>query len=135
MRRLLALALAFTLAIVALPAIAGSYLDRAAVLLGETRRADEFMLTHFTDRELAMVTHELAEARVKVARKMLVPKEVGNIHPHLLLTLENAERATAAAEEGSLDTFMHHLRIARDEDASFRALLAQQKLDLPAIAK
>ena len=108
MKRVLSLPAALALVALALPAFAGSYLDRAAVLLGETRRADEFLLAHFNDRELASLTHDLAEARIKTARKMMVPKEVATVHPPLLLSLENAERAAAAAQEGSLETLMHH---------------------------
>ena len=118
----------------ALPsAYAGPYLDRAAILLSDARRGSEWLLTHLSDKELATILREMAEARLRAARKLTVPKEVIGAHPHLLLTLENAERAAAAAQEGSNERFLHYLRLAREEDANFRAVLAAQKYELPPI--
>jgi recombinational DNA repair ATPase RecF len=136
--------LAFLLAGSALAAVlttaalsyAGSYLDRSAILLGDTRRANEWLLTHLADREMAELIHDVAEARLKSARKMSVPvspKEVAMAHPHLLMTLEVSERAAAAAAAGQNEKFLAHLRHARDEDATFRSLLSAAKLDLPAL--
>jgi hypothetical protein len=122
------------LVLVAVNAWAGPYLDRAGILVGEMRRANEFLQAHAGDKELAAIVREAAEARVKAARKMSVPKEVASMHPHLLLALENAERAAAAAHEGTFERFGHHLRVSRDEESVFRSMLAQQKYDLPAIA-
>lgn len=113
---------------------AGPYLDRAGLLLGEMHRANEFLQAHAGDKELAALIREGAEARVRAARKMSVPKEVVPMHPHFLLALENAERAAAAAQEGTLERFGHHLRVSRDEEGVFRSMLAQQKYDLPAVA-
>lgn len=131
-RRVTLLALAAT-ALVATIAVAGTYLDRAALLLADCKRTNEWVLGHLSDRELAAVARDVAEARVRAARGMSVPKEVAGVHPHLLLALENGERACAAAADGDTDRFMHHLRISRDEDGIFRSLLAQQKLQLPPI--
>ncbi|MCU0687306.1 MAG: hypothetical protein MUF34_34520 [Polyangiaceae bacterium] len=127
---------------------AGPYLDRAGLLLGEMHRANEFLQAHAGDKELAALIREAhagdkelaaliregAEARVRAARKMSVPKEVVPMHPHFLLALENAERAAAAAQEGVFDRFGHHLRVSRDEEGVFRSMLAQQKYELPSIA-
>jgi hypothetical protein len=113
---------------------AGPYLDRAGLLLGEMHRANEFLQAHAGDKELAALIREGAEARVRAARKMSVPKEVVPMHPHFLLALENAERAAAAAQEGVFDRFGHHLRVSRDEEGVFRSMLAQQKYELPSIA-
>jgi hypothetical protein len=114
-------------------AFGGSYLDRAALLLHECHQTNEWLLSHLTDRELAAVAHDMAEARVKAARRMAVPKEIVAAHPHLLLTLENAERAAAGAAAGDLEHFMQYLRVSRDEEGLFRSLLAQLKLPLPAV--
>jgi hypothetical protein len=113
---------------------AGPYLDRAGLLVGEMHRANEFLQARVGDKELAALVREGAEARVRAARKMSVPKEVVPMHPHLLLALENAERAAAAAQEGTLERFGHHLRVSRDEESVFRAMLAQQKYELPSVA-
>lgn len=119
-------------------AYAGSYLDRSAILLGDTRRANEWILTHLSDREMSEILHDVAEARLKSARKMSVPttpKEVAMAHPHLLLALEISERAAAAAAAGQNEKFLAYLRSARDEDATFRSLLSAAKLDLPSTDK
>ena len=112
---------------------AGSYLDRAAILLDACRRANDWLLAHLSDRELAAVIHDEAEARVKIARGMPVPKEIVSAHPHLLLCLENAERCAAAAIAGDNEKFFQHLRQCRDEEGLFKALLVQLKLQLPSV--
>jgi hypothetical protein len=129
---------ALLLSLLSLPLVprwawAGSYLDRAALLLDECRRANEWLLAHLSDRELAMVIREAAEARLKAARKMQIPKEITAAHPHLLLCLENAERAASAAAEGDHQRFLQFLRQSREEEGLFRALLAQLKFQLPAV--
>ena len=113
------------------PAKAGSYLASAALLLDETRRMDEWMQWHYGDMQLAELLHQLSEARVKCGRKLTVPKEVDKAHPHLLLALESAERAMAAALEGESKHFLKLVAQAVDEERSFRAILAQQNVTLP----
>lgn len=115
-----------------LVAWAGSYLDRSALLVTESRQTVEWLFTHLGDKELAAMAHPVTLARVKAAQRMPVPKEVVSAHPHLLLSLEAAERAAAAAR-GENDRFVVHLRQARDEEQMFRHLLAQQKLQLPVV--
>lgn len=130
-RRLVALfAFAFALALAA-PAWAGSYLDRAALLLDEARREGDMLQPRTNDKEMVLIIKALAEARAKVARKMEVPAAVVKAHPHLLLVLENCERAADAAAEGNFKRFMEHLMTARDEDRTFRALIAEMGYTLP----
>ena len=131
MKRLRLVLLTVSLVLVAGLALAGSYLDRAALLLADARRTNEWVLSHLSDKELAAIARDVAAARVRAAQKMQVPKEVAGVHPHLLLTMENSERAMSAAADGDVEKFLHHLRVARQEDATFRGLLAQQKLTLP----
>ena len=119
--------------LLALDARAGSYLDRAAILLDACRRSNDWLLAHLTDRELASVLRDEAEARLKAARKMQVPKEIVAAHPHLLLCLENAERASAMANDGDVEGFLRFLRQCRDEEGLFKALLTQLKLQLPVV--
>ena len=116
-------------------AYAGSYLDRSALLLADAKRSNDWVLAHLGDKDLALLARDVAEARVRAARGMQVPKEVAGVHPHLLLMMENSERAASAAADGDTEKFLHHLRTARDEDATFRGLLAQQKLSLPNVDK
>jgi hypothetical protein len=133
MLRHAAFAFAFALCalLVALPARAGSYLDRAGLLLEETRREGDLLQPRTHDKELVLVIRGLAEARLKVARKMECPATVARAHPHLLLVLENAERAADAAAQGNFKKFMDHLIAARNEDRAFRAILAELGYRLP----
>lgn len=122
-------------ALLARPALAGSYLNRAALLLASGRREADFLRKHFGDRELVRVVHRQATARVESANKMLVPKEVVQAHPHLLLVFENFERAAEAVLDGSgepeIKRLMGCLQLAFDEERSFRAVLKQLGWDLP----
>lgn len=132
MKRILAiLVLAVSALLVALPAWAGSYLDRASLLLEEARREGDLLQPRTNDRELVLVIQALAEARVKAARKMECPAAVAKAHPHLLLVLENSERAAEAAVQGNFKKFMEHLTAARNEDRTFRAVIAQLGYTLP----
>jgi urease gamma subunit len=123
-------AFAFAL-VIARPARAGSYLDRAALMLDESRREGDMLQPRTHDKELILVVKTLAEARAKVGRKMEVPAAVAKAHPHLLLVLENCERAADAASEGNFKKFMEHLMIARDEDRTFRVIIAELGYTLP----
>jgi len=116
---------------VALPAWAGSYLDRASLLLEEARREGDLLQPRTNDRELVLVIQALAEARVKAASKMECPASVAKAHPHLLLVMENSERAADAAARGNFKKFMEHLTAARNEDRTFRAIIAQLGYTLP----
>jgi hypothetical protein len=118
-----------------IPAADGTYLASAALLLDETRRSNDWMQSHYGDMKLAEVLHDLSEARVKCGRKLLVPKEADKAHPHLLLALEIAERAMAAALEGEAKHFIRLVLQALDEERMFRAILGQQNLSLPELDK
>ena len=132
-RRLFSL-VAFALPLtVATPAFAGSYLDRAALLLDEARREGDMLQPRTFDKEMVLIVKALAETRAKVGRKMEVPAAVAKAHPHLLLVLENCERAAAAADEGNFKKFMEHLITARDEERTFRALVAELGYTLPEV--
>ncbi|WP_231511855.1 hypothetical protein [Chondromyces apiculatus] len=115
----------------ALPTWAGSYLDRASLLLDEARREGDLLQPRTHDRELVLVIQALAEARVKAARKMECPAAVAKVHPHLLLVMENSERAADAAVQGNFKKFMEHLTAARNEERAFRAMLSQLGFTLP----
>ncbi|HSN96802.1 MAG TPA: hypothetical protein VLS89_00845 [Candidatus Nanopelagicales bacterium] len=130
-RVLAALVVLLSALFVALPAWAGSYLDRASLLLEEARREGDLLQPRTHDRELVLIVQALAEARVKAARKMECPAAVTKAHPHLLLVLENSERAADAAAQGNFKKFMDHLTAARNEDRTFRAIIAQLGYTLP----
>lgn len=132
LRRLIAsLLLALGALFVSPLAWAGSYLDRAALLLDEARREGDMLLPRTYDKEMVLVVKALTEARAKVSRQMEVPAPVAKAHPHLLLVLANYERAADAAAEGNFKKFVEHLNTARDEDRTFRAVLAELRYTLP----
>jgi hypothetical protein len=118
-------------ALLALPALAGSYLNRAALLISEGKREGDYLRSRFSDKELARIIHRLATARVEAASAMLVPKEVVQAHPHLLLVFENYERAADAAENVQAEHFLLFLQRANDEERTFRAVLKQLGWEIP----
>ena len=133
MKHLVRLAALLAVLLVSFAALGGSYLDRSALLLTESRQTSEWLFAHLGDKELAEMAHPVTIARVKSARGMSVAKEVVGAHPHLLLSLEAAERAADAAAKGENAKFFVLLKQSRDEDQMFRNLLAQQKLQLPSV--
>jgi hypothetical protein len=104
-------------------ASAGTYLNRAVVLLTGALREATYLRARLGDRELADMIHRLAQARLAAAVAMTVPKEVSLAHPHLLLVLENYEQASEAATRGELDRFTTYYQRAQDEERTFRAVL------------
>lgn len=109
----------------------GSYLDRAALLLGQAARESDYLRARLSDRELARTVHRLALARAKAASTMLVPEEVVTAHPHLLLVLAGYERAAGAAVAGEGGRFLVAVGQAREEEQIFRGVLRQLGWTLP----
>ena len=133
MIRPIAATLAFALCFLSLSPVAwsGSYLDRAALLLDEARKEGDLLRPRTEDKELIRIIKAMAEVRVQTGRSMQIPAAVAKAHPHLLLVLENSERAAAAAQEGDFKKFIQHLQAARDEDRNFRAILSELGFKLP----
>jgi len=112
-------------------AFAGTYLNRAALLLSAAVRETEYLRKRLSDRELAQVVYSMAKARRETASAMTVPSEVANAHPHLLLTFENYEQATEGAVRGEGERFIIYSQRAVDEERTFRAVLKQHGWTLP----
>ncbi len=112
-------------------AVAGTYLNSAALLLAQASNEADYLRARINDKELAELIHKLADARLEAAKGMLVPKEVVQAHPHLLLVLENYERAADAATRGEAEKFLVYQQRARDEDRTFRGVLKQFGYTLP----
>lgn len=112
---------------------AGSYLNRAAMLVVQASRESEYLRGRVNDKDLAELVHRVAVARLEAGSRMNVPKEVVMAHPHLLLTLENYERSAAAALEGHNDRFLVYQQRARDEEGILRGVLRQLGWSLPNI--
>jgi hypothetical protein len=103
----------------------GSYLDRVGLLVRQARTEIDYLERRLSNRELAELVHDLCSARLEAARVMVSPKEVGEAHPHLLLMLENWERAADAAKAGETTRFLVYLRRGRDEEQVFRSIMRQ----------
>ena len=110
---------------------AGSYLNRAAMLVAQASRESEYLRGRVNDKDLAELVHSVAVARLEAASRMNVPKEVVQAHPHLLLTLENYERSADAAVEGHNERFLIYQQRARDEEVILRGVLKQLGWALP----
>jgi hypothetical protein len=110
---------------------AGSYVERAGLLIGEANRANGFLGRRLSDRELARVVARAAEGRLRAAKETLVPEEVALAHPHLLLMLEHCERAASAAAVGETARYSEHSGASRDEEALFRRVLRELGWSLP----
>jgi hypothetical protein len=130
-RRALLSLLGVAVLLPARPAWAGTYLNRAVVLLLGGAREAAYLRARIADRELAGVVHKMAEARLAAAGAMTVPKEVVLAHPHLLLVLESYEQSSDAATRGEVDRFTTFYQRALDEERTFRAVLKSLGWVLP----
>ncbi|MBM4363872.1 MAG: hypothetical protein FJ104_14420, partial [Deltaproteobacteria bacterium] len=98
------------------PALGGTYLDRAELLIRTARTELDYLEARLSNRELAELVQRLAQGRLDAARDMFVPKEVTQAHPHLMLFLENCERAADAALRAERGRYVTLSRRARDEE-------------------
>jgi len=110
---------------------AGTYLNSAALLIAQGSAECDYLRARINDKDLAELVHELADARLEAGKKVLVPKEVVQAHPHLLMILENYERAADAATHGQAEKFLVYQQRARDEERVFRSVLKQFGYALP----
>ncbi|HEX4476301.1 MAG TPA: hypothetical protein VH142_14545 [Polyangiaceae bacterium] len=106
-------------------AFAGTYLDQIGVLVREAKSEMDYLENRLNDKDLAELIHAMTIARVAAARDMLVPKEVAEAHPHMLLMLENCERAADAAVVKATDKFIVYQHRSRDEEQIFRSIMRQ----------
>ncbi|MCC6523428.1 MAG: hypothetical protein IT373_12290 [Polyangiaceae bacterium] len=134
-RNCLAVLVALGLSLVGSSAWAGSYLNRAALLLDEARVEQAFVRPRMDDRELVETAHALAEARNAAAHAMRVPKAIASAHPHLLLVFEDYERAFAALLAGQPAQFAELVERARAEEHIFRDLIGKLGYGLPAVPR
>jgi len=116
---------------VASTAEAGSYLDRAALLLVGSRKDQIELRLKMTDKELARVVRIVAEARLSAASNMDVPAQIAKAHPHLLLSLTKVERAAQAAIDGSYPRVVELLDAANREEGVFKSALKELGFPLP----
>lgn len=130
-RRAFALGTAAAVLSLSASAWAGSYLNRAALLIAEARTEAEVLRKHLGDAELARVVQKICEGRAAAAHNMMVPPEVKLAHPHLVLMLERYVVAADAAVHGKPEGFLALQREARDEEVIFRSIMKRLGWDLP----
>jgi hypothetical protein len=131
MRRFVFFLVFAALCCVVTPAFAGPYLNTAAMLIRESLDSADWVRINLGDATLTKTAHSLAEARLQAARGIEVPKEVEKVHPHLMLALENMERAMQAAIDLQPGPFLQYLDTARGEIRTYKSLLQQIRLTLP----
>lgn len=131
MRRFNLIAFGLALILTAMPAYAGSYMNRVVLLLFQANHEANYLRTRLSDRELARVCHEMADARLRAASTMEVPKEVADAHPHVLLVLTDYERATEFAKERNPQRFIVYLQKAREEERILRGVFKELGWPLP----
>lgn len=100
---------------------------------GDGEKEADAVKTRTGDKELLLVVKASTEARAKAARKMTVPPAVVDAHPHLLLVLENYDRALDAALAGNATKFAECLATATAEEATFKARLKTLGYALPKV--
>lgn len=132
-RTLLALLLAVGAMLVTAPAFAGTYMDRAALLISQGDQEMHYLKKRLSDHELAHVIHEMASARLDAASTMEVPKAVRLAHPHVLLVLENYERAANYAAEGDRARFFSYLAKGKKEEIIMRGVFKELGWPLPKV--
>jgi hypothetical protein len=115
----------------ALPSFAGSYLNRAVLVVRESKREGEYLRSRLDDLELARLVQRIAEGRLSASRRMVVPEEVSQAHPQLLLLLEHYERSANAAAERQASRAIALSNQASDEEQIFRGILRQLGFPLP----
>jgi hypothetical protein len=109
------------------------YAVQAALLLDETKRAQDWVGAHAADRGLVAICHPIAELRSTVATNLGVPASVKNAHMHLLLVLENTTAAFDARLRGDEKVAAQHMSVARTEEQTLYLALDAAKVKLPTV--
>src|ERR1700742_2829625 len=69
------------------------YMTELGLMVDGARRLIAFSESNVDDRELTKFARPLAERYVETANHMVPPAKIAVVHPHLLLVMENLERA------------------------------------------
>jgi len=107
------------------------YLTQLSFVLEGARRVLLFGEAHAADAELSRFAYPLAEHYVEMAGRMTPGERLKIVHPHLLLVVENVERAFDASAHGDQHAFRQHVRTIREELATLEAVLKHLKVRLP----
>jgi hypothetical protein len=109
------------------------YLVQAALLLEETKRAQDWVGAHPLDRALVAICHPIAELRGNVATNMAVPAPMKNAHMHLLLVLENTTASFEAKKRGDDKVAAQRMSVARTEEQTLYLAFEASKAKLPIV--
>ena len=108
-----------------------AYLTQLSFVLEGARRILLFGEAHAAEPEMARFVYPLSEDYVQLAGKMTPGERLKIVHPHLVIVVENVERAVNAAAHGELQSFRQHVRTIREELATLDAVLKHLKVRLP----
>lgn len=112
-----------------------TYMAQLALSLEGARRVLSWVETHHDDPEYARFAYPLAERYVEMAGHMTPTQKLAMAHPHLLLVVENVERAVDAARRGDLTVFRQRSRTVREELSILDAVLKQLNVKLPELSR
>jgi hypothetical protein len=90
------------------------YLAEVAMVLEGSRRLLLWTENHVNEPEFARFAHPAAERYVEMAGRLVPPEHLVAAHPHLLLVVENVERALDAAASGDTSAFRQRARTVRE---------------------
>jgi hypothetical protein len=111
------------------------YLAELALTLEGARRVMLWVETHPGDPDFARFAYPLAERYVEMAGHLTPSTRLVPAHPHLLLVVENVERAVEAASLGDMTVFRKHARTVREELSILDNVLKQLKFKLPELSR
>lgn len=111
------------------------YLTQLSFVLEGARRILLFGEAHAADPEMSRFAYSLSEQYVELAGKMTPGERLRIVHPHLLIVVENVERAFNASAHGDKHAFRQHVRTIREELATLEAVLKHLKVRLPETAR
>jgi hypothetical protein len=115
------------------PISQSDYLARAALLVDETRRAQDWVGAHAGDVGLASIALEIAEVRSTAAARIAVPVALKQAHMHLLLVLENTTASFDATARGDAKKAAQRMANARSEEQTMLLAFDTAKAKLPPI--
>ena len=107
------------------------YLTEVGVVVDGARRLLAYCEQRGGDVDFAKFAQPLAERYVELAGRRVPSPKAAVVHPHLLLVVENLERAIDAAASADTTTYQKRVRVTRDELMNLDAVLKQLKLRLP----
>jgi hypothetical protein len=107
------------------------WLVRAALLLDETKRTQDWVGAHPSDLDLAALALEVAEVRSAAAARIPAPAGVKNAHMALLLVLENTTASLDATVRGDWKKAAQRMAAARTEERTMNSALDAAKVKIP----